>query len=32
MIMRNKKKLGLIKVNSNSIFKDFNTKKDFLLN
>ena len=31
MIMRNKKKLGLIKVNSKSIFKDFNTQKDFLL-
>ena len=32
MIMRNKKNLGLIKVNSKSIFKDFNTQKDFLLN
>ena len=32
IILRNKKKLGLIKVNSKSIFKDFNTKKDFLLN
>ena len=32
MIKRNKKKLGLIKVNSKSIFKDFNTKRDFLLN
>ena len=32
MIKRNKKKLSLIKVNSKSIFKDFNTQKDFLLN
>ena len=32
MIMRNKKKLGLIKVNSKSIFKDFNIQRDFLLN
>ena len=32
MIKRNKKKLNLIKVNSKSIFKDFNTQKDFLLN
>ena len=32
IILRNKKKLGLINVNSKSIFKDFNTKKDFLLN
>ena len=32
MIMRNKKNLGLIKVNSKSIFKNFNTQKDFLLN
>ena len=32
MIIRNKKKLGLIKVDSNSIFKDFNTKKDFSIN
>ena len=32
MIKRNKKKLSLIKVNSKSIFKDFNTHRDFLLN
>ena len=32
IIMRNKKKLGLIKVNSKSIFKDFNIQRDFLLN
>ena len=32
MIKRNKKNLGLIKVNSKSIFKNFNTQKDFLLN
>ena len=32
IILRNKKKLGLIKVNSKSIFKDFNTKKDFSIN
>ena len=32
MIMRNKKNIGLIKVNSKSIFKNFNTQKDFLLN
>ena len=32
IILRNKKKLGLIKVNSNSIFKDFNTKRDFSIN
>ena len=32
MIKRNKKNLSLIRVNSKSIFKDFNTKKDFLLN
>jgi len=32
MIMRNKKKLGLIKVNSKSIFKDFNIQRDFLFN
>ena len=32
MIMRNKKKLALITVNSNSIFKDFNTKRDFSIN
>ena len=32
MIMRNKKNLGLIKVNSKSIFKDFNTKRDFSIN
>ena len=32
MIIRNKNILGLIKVDSNSIFKDFNTKKDFSIN
>ena len=32
IIKRNKKNLSLIKVNSKSIFKDFNAKKDFLLN
>ena len=32
IILRNKKKLGLIKVNSKSIFKDFNIQRDFLLN
>ena len=32
IILRNKQNLGLIKVNSKSIFKDFNTQKDFLLN
>ena len=32
MIKRNKKNLSLIKVNSKSIFKDFNTQRDFLLN
>ena len=32
MIKRNKKNLSLIRVNSNSIFKDFNTQRDFLLN
>ena len=32
MINRNKKNLSLIKVNSKSIFKDFNTQRDFLLN
>ena len=32
MIKRNKKNLGLIRVNSESIFKDFNTQRDFLLN
>ena len=32
MIKRNKKKLSLIKVNSKSIFKDFNTPRDFSLN
>ena len=32
MIKRNKKNLSLIRVNSKSIFKDFNTQKDFLLN
>ena len=32
IILENKKKLGLIKVNSKSIFKDFNTKRDFSIN
>ena len=32
MIKGNKKNLGLIRVNSKSIFKDFNTQRDFLLN
>ena len=32
IILGNKKKLGLIKVNSKSIFKDFNTKRDFSIN
>jgi len=32
MIKRNKKNLSLIRVNSKSIFKDFNTQIDFLLN
>ena len=32
MIKRNKKNLSLIRVNSKSIFKDFNTQSDFLLN
>ena len=32
IIMRNKKRLGLVKVNSKSIFKDFNTKRDFSIN
>ena len=32
MIKRNKKNLSLIRVNSNSIFKDFKTQRDFLLN
>ena len=32
MIKRNKKNLGLIRVNSKSIFKDFNTQRDFLFN
>ena len=32
MIKRNKKHLSLIRVNSKSIFKNFNTQKDFLLN
>ena len=32
MINRNKKNISLIKVNSKSIFKDFNTQRDFLLN
>ena len=32
IILRNKKRVGLIKVNSKSIFKDFNTKRDFSIN
>ena len=32
MIKRNKKNLSLIRVNYKSIFKDFNTQKDFLFN
>ena len=32
IIKRNKKNLNLIRVNSKSIFKNFNTQKDFLLN
>jgi len=32
IILRNKNKLGLIKINSKSIFKDFNTKRDFSIN
>ena len=32
MIKRNKKKLSLIRLNSKSIFNDFNTQKDFLTN
>ena len=32
IILKNKKRLGLIKVNSKSIFKDFNTKRDFSIN
>ena len=32
MIKGNKKNLGLIRVNSKSIFKDFNTQRDFLFN
>ena len=32
IILRNKKRLGLIEVNSKSIFKDFNTKRDFSIN
>ena len=32
IIKRNKKNLNLIRVNSKSIFKNFNTEKDFLLN
>ena len=32
IIKRNKKHLSLIRVNSKSIFKNFNTQKDFLLN
>ena len=32
IIKRNKKNLSLIRVNSKSIFKNFNTQKDFLLN
>ena len=32
MVKSNKKKLNLIKINSKSIFKDFNTQRDFSLN
>ena len=32
IIKRNKKNLSLVRVNSKSIFKNFNTEKDFLLN
>jgi len=32
IIKRNKKNLSLIRVNSKSIFKNFNTQKDFLIN
>ena len=32
IIKRNKKNLSLVRVNSKSIFKNFNTQKDFLLN
>ena len=32
IILRNKKRLGFIKVNSKSIFKDFNTKRDLSIN
>ena len=32
IIKRNKKNLNLIRVNSKSIFKNFNTLKDFLIN
>ncbi len=32
IIKKNKKNLNLIRVNSKSIFKNFNTQKDFLLN
>jgi len=32
IIKKNKKKLSLIRVNSKSIFKDFNTQRDFSLN
>ena len=32
IIKRNKKNINLIRVNSKSIFKNFNTQKDFLLN
>ena len=32
IILRNKKRLGFIKVHSKSIFKDFNTKRDFSIN
>ena len=31
-IIKRNKNLSLIKVNSKSIFKDFNTQRDFLLN
>ena len=32
MVKSNKKKLNLIKINSKSIFNDFNTQRDFSLN
>ena len=32
IIKRNKKNVSLVRVNSKSIFKNFNIEKDFLLN